>query len=72
MTIGTIVLIVVILVVGAVLLWASNKYIPAPWKWIPIGLIILILIIWFYHFIGGGGMNTRIGEQTTPHRHVTH
>ncbi len=60
MSLGFILLIIVILVVAAVLLYLSDKYIPTPWKWIPIGLIILALIIWFWHLIGGTSMGTTI------------
>lgn len=62
MTLGFILLVILILVVAGVVLYFINKYIPAPWKWIGIGIVLLALIIWFWNMVAGGsvGMNTRI------------
>jgi hypothetical protein len=57
----SILLIVFILILACVILWASYKYIPAPWRWIPIGLVILCLVIWLFSLTGiTGGLNTRV------------
>jgi hypothetical protein len=57
----SIILVVFILVLACVILWASYRYVPAPWKWIPIGLVLLALVIWLFTLTGlTSGLNTRI------------
>jgi hypothetical protein len=57
----TILMIVIVLIVAVVICWLSYKYLPDPWRWIPIGLIILALVIWFFSLTGlTGGLNTRV------------
>lgn len=57
----SILLIVTILIVACVICWASYTYLPAPWKWIPIGLVLLGLVLWFFTLTGlTNGLNTRI------------
>jgi len=54
MTLGFVLTVILVLVIGAVLIYLSDRYIPTPWKWIPIGLLLLILIFWFYAMVTGG------------------
>jgi hypothetical protein len=57
----SILLVIVIFIAAGLLLWWMNKYLPAPWKWIGIGIILLALLWWFLTLIGlTSGINARI------------
>lgn len=57
----SILMIAIILILAFLILWGSYTYLPAPWKWIPIGLVLLGLVIWFFTLTGlAGGINTRV------------